>query len=252
MTRAAGIDRRGRLLGKVSIVDLAAVGIAAVCVSPVAYYTYELAAGNWQLQVTGLNVDRVTPGLVGSIIVEGRQFDRWSEVRFGDRPYQPAKLLANPHHLEVEVPSDLDAGWYDIAVRDRRHRVAVLPKALEVLPRPPRFASQIDVVCLLKVSREQMNALRRRQGALKRKSPRLLGIYGGVGEGIVGTLASVQLPGEVDTSRIPPRCYYQQQELQVGTPLMIVWDHELIPAVVTSPPVMGPWEPLPQAANEDD
>ncbi len=135
------IDERGRLLGRVNVVDAAVLTIVAVLI-PAAYAGYLLfrdpapiltSVAPW-LQPVGPNQQ---------VEVYGEHFRPYMRVSFND--YQGKNFLfVNPKTAVVPLP-DLPPGKYDVVLYDYMREVARLPHALTVEAPPPRPVVPVEL-----------------------------------------------------------------------------------------------------------
>lgn len=248
------VDRQGRLFGKVSLVDVVVIGFI-LSLTPTAYYAYALVVGRWQLEILDINPHTVIPGIHENLTIDGKQFDPWSQVRLGDLPYQPARFVS-PRRLIVEIPMDLEAGWHDVSVRDRRNRTAVLANGFEVLKRQ-RLSTEVSVTCLLTgLTTEEVKRLRPSQAAREegKTGPQVLQIYSASlkkparemfsasvdepGLGKEWILASVKLIGILDRAFDPPVFFYEGQRLLTGDSVTLTLARLSVNGVITAPPAL--------------
>jgi hypothetical protein len=122
-------DARGRWLGRVSPLDLAA-GCLAVWLAPAVPFTASLVAGSVGLRVTGIEPDRIAVGTAPWVKVSGHDFTAESELRVGGRIIEPVRRVSETL-LEAQLPATLPEGHLDIRVSHGR-QTAQLTRALHV------------------------------------------------------------------------------------------------------------------------
>jgi len=136
----AVIDDRGRLFGKVNLIDAVVVGFVIILI-PVGYSAY-LLFRTPQPTVTSLEPAQITEQQPASVQLIGENF----------RPYLGAKLgttyatflLQDPRHAEIRVPP-LAAGTYDLALFDEALELTRSPGALIVVPRGSGSTGAVEV-----------------------------------------------------------------------------------------------------------
>lgn len=123
------VDDRGRLFGRINLIDAAVLVFAAVLI-PLGYMSYRLF--------------RVLPPSIGSVepaeAVQGQTARirlRGEHLRFADVYVNDLKagalLIENPLVGEVTLPDGLAPGIYDISMRERGQEIARARAALTVI-----------------------------------------------------------------------------------------------------------------------
>ncbi len=136
------VDRQGRVFGRMSLVDLGVVLFLAA-LSPLGYYGYRV--------LTTAEVERTEPEMVLNhretrLLIFGRNFERQSVVRVGERVLAPVWYV-NHRWLEVTVPKGVPPGEYPVTVTNPKGEVAMLIEPLLVKAPPPRQVAVL-VTCL--------------------------------------------------------------------------------------------------------
>ena len=126
------IDRRGRLFGTVHVLDAAAAGFL-LALAPLLYWSYGIRQAWWKPTIRGVQPEVVSYGYDKELRVLGKNLNRWMTVQVGD--YQPRQVrYLSRDIVEIDLPSTIFIGRYDVRITDQ-HGVAVLiPGALEVVP----------------------------------------------------------------------------------------------------------------------
>lgn len=136
----AVLDDRGRLFGKVNLIDAVVAGFVIILI-PIGYSAYLLFRTPVP-SVTSLEPAQITEQQPASVQLTGENF----------RPYLGAKLgttyatflLQDPRHAEIRVPP-LAAGTYDLALFDEALELTRRPGALIVVPRSADATGAIEV-----------------------------------------------------------------------------------------------------------
>lgn len=130
------LDDRGRLFGKVNLIDLAVVAVL-VGLMPVAY-------ASWKLFQTPLAViDTVTPSVLQPNVAKQQIQLTGKNLRPFLRTYVQVPqgsaattfLFASPDHAVVELPA-LTPGSFDLVLYDETREIGRLPKILNVAAVP--------------------------------------------------------------------------------------------------------------------
>jgi hypothetical protein len=135
------IDDRGRLFGRVNLVDAAIVGMALVLL-PIAYGAYLLfKEPTPHLSVVNPKTLRQGPNL--QVEVRGENFRPYMRVSFADKQGRTF-LFSSPTLAVVELP-DLLPGTYDVVLYDYMQEVSRLPQALtiDLPPTPPSIEIEL-------------------------------------------------------------------------------------------------------------
>ena len=128
------IDERGRLCGRLSLIDLAVV-LALLSFAPMVYYGFRVI-GHQELMIRSVQPTTVAVGVDKRLTIMGSGFKPGSWARLGaDLPFQKAMFL-NEARLDFLVPADIDAGMQSVFVRNRHGRLATLPNCVEVIRKP--------------------------------------------------------------------------------------------------------------------
>lgn len=135
------LDARGRLLGRVNVVDAAAFGFVAIAIGGG-------AAGYAAVRPRPPLVDAVTPrtiaaGTPARLLLTGRNLRPFLQVLVAPADTPPSQDpmraerigIGDPATADLPVPA-LGPGTYDIHVYDRGREVIVCRAAFAVAPRP--------------------------------------------------------------------------------------------------------------------
>src|SRR3954465_1269981 len=135
------IDEQGRVLGRLNLVDAAAVLFLLVLL-PGAYLSYRLFRDP-PAKLTAVNPARLRTDGVQQIEVRGENLRPYMRVSFNDVQGRTF-LFYSPTSAFVQVP-DLPPGTYDIVLYDYLQAVSRLPAAFTVDAPPPPATIVVDV-----------------------------------------------------------------------------------------------------------
>ena len=135
------IDDRGRLFGRLNLVD-AALGALVLVLLPAAYGAYRLFKEP-PAKVTEISPVRLQRGPNLTVYVHGLNFRPYMRVSFNDTQAQ-GFFFASAKLAAVPVP-DLPPGQYDVVLYDYMQEVSRLPKALTILPLAPVPTVTVEV-----------------------------------------------------------------------------------------------------------
>ncbi|MBI4381921.1 MAG: DUF4330 family protein, partial [candidate division NC10 bacterium] len=126
------IDDRGRLFGKVNLID-AAVGLLFLLLIPLGYGAFVLFRPPAP-QITAVEPSTLSEGKDLRVQLRGKNLRPFLRAFIGT---QVAKgyLAESPNLAEVRLP-DLGAGTYDLVLYDETQEVARRPGALTIVPPP--------------------------------------------------------------------------------------------------------------------
>jgi hypothetical protein len=172
------VDERGRLGGKVNLID-AVVAFLILVLIPVAFGAY-LLFRTPQARLTALNPASLYQGPNLRVEVQGENLRPFMRVSFNDQQGK-SYAINSTRGAMVELP-DLNAGTYDVVLYDHMQEVHRLPKALTILPLAPVPTVEMEVT-----------------GAFK-------------------GLSSDRVKGLKAGDRLPPRGDFVAQVVSVGTP----------------------------------
>jgi Domain of unknown function (DUF4330)/IPT/TIG domain len=138
------IDDRGRLFGKVNLIDAGVVlVISVIC----AFGVQLRRIANYPTPI----IERVEPakipiGKATMITVYGKNFDPQTVVKAGASPttgvFQTARFIS-PTQLEFMVSEGLAEGYYFVLVANRANKMATLTNAFVVEVPPPALPSPV-------------------------------------------------------------------------------------------------------------
>lgn len=126
------IDDRGRLFGKVNLID-AVVGVVALGLIPLAYGAFLM------FRVPVPKITSVAPVQVvvhqdATVRITGEDLRPFLRARLGTFEAY-GFLVQSPTHAEIKLP-DLPVGTYDLALMDQGQELVRLPNVLTVVPPP--------------------------------------------------------------------------------------------------------------------
>lgn len=127
------VDDRGRVFGRVNLLD-AAAAILLFVLLPVAYAGY-LLFRTPAAKLTGVVPAKVSQGHNLRVQITGTNLRPFMRVSFNTVQGRTF-MIGSTTFAEVDLP-DLDPGVYDVALYDYAQEVDRLPKALTVLPLSP-------------------------------------------------------------------------------------------------------------------
>jgi hypothetical protein len=123
------IDDRGRVFGKVNIVD-ALIGVMLLGLIPLAYGAY-LLFRQPEPRLLAVEPTRVTLAATRRVTVSGQNFRPYLRVSFNDTQGVTFGFLS-PERAEILLPPDLPTGTYDVVLYDAAREINRLPGALTV------------------------------------------------------------------------------------------------------------------------
>lgn len=135
------IDDRGRVFGRINLIDLAAAMFLFVLI-PVAYGAY-LLFRTPPAKLTSIAPDKLYPGPNQRVRIQGLNLRPFMRVAFGGTQ-GVTFAIASTTSAEIEVP-DLAPGSYDVELFDYRQLVDRLPKGLTVLNVTPVSSMDVEV-----------------------------------------------------------------------------------------------------------
>jgi hypothetical protein len=127
------VDERGRLGGKVNLIDAAAAFLILILI-PVAFGAFLLFRTPAPF-LTAINPATLHQGPNLRIEVQGENLRPFMRVSFNDQQGKSYAINSTRGAI-VELP-DVGAGTYDIVLYDHMQEVSRLPKALTILPLAP-------------------------------------------------------------------------------------------------------------------
>jgi uncharacterized protein DUF4330 len=133
------VDERGRLGGKVNLIDAVAAFLILILI-PVAFGAY-LLFRTPQPRLTAVNPAKLNQGPNLRIEVQGENLRPFMRVSF-DRTQAKSFEIQSTRGAMVDLP-DLTAGSYDVVLYDHMQEVSRLSKAVTILPLAP--VSTVDV-----------------------------------------------------------------------------------------------------------
>lgn len=135
------VDDRGRLAGRVNLLDAIAALVIVVLI-PIAYGSYLLFRSP-QPKLLSIAPDKVYQGPNLRIDVMGTNLRPFMRVSFNSIQGRTF-MIANTKWAQVDLPL-LDPGVYDVVLYDSMQEIGRLPKALTVLPLAPTPTVEMQV-----------------------------------------------------------------------------------------------------------
>src|SRR5262245_40271322 len=126
----AMIDERGRIAGRVNVIDLAAAVLIVVAI-PIAYGAYLLFRSP-EPTLISIEPKTVHKEPEQRVIINGQNLRPYLRVSF-NTVQGKSFLIGNTKFAQVDLP-DLEPGTYDVVLFDFSHEVSRLKQAFTVLP----------------------------------------------------------------------------------------------------------------------
>ena len=132
------IDDRGRLLGKVNLID-AVIGLLVLVLIPLGYGAYLLFRVPVPT-ITSIEPQEIVEKSAATLTVVGQDLRPFLRARFG--PFESAGfLIQSPTLAEIKVPPTLAPGTYDLTVYDEGRELVRKAEAVTVVPETAVTAS---------------------------------------------------------------------------------------------------------------
>ena len=135
------VDERGRLGGKVNLIDAVAAFLILVLI-PVAFGAYLLFRTPMP-KLTAINPAKLAQGPNLRIETQGENLRPFMRVSF-DNLQAKSFMIQTTRGAMVDLP-ELGAGTYDVVLYDHMQEVSRLPKALTILPLAPVPTVEMEV-----------------------------------------------------------------------------------------------------------
>ena len=119
------VDERGRLFGRINIIDAAACLVLCVLV-PAAYGAYMLLRP-LPPRLHAIHPARLTQGAV-DVLVQGEHFRPQMRAMIGNAG--ATFLFINPDMARLQLPATMPPGLYDVVLLDQEDELTRLPGAL--------------------------------------------------------------------------------------------------------------------------
>lgn len=150
------IDDRGRLFGRVNLVDAMVLGFIGMLV-PLAYASYLLFRSP-PATLTAVEPTEIVLGPNARVRVEGQNLRPFMRVSFNDEQGRTF-LIGSTTAAEIDLP-DLKPGTYDVVLYDYAQELSRLPKAFTVLaPMPAPTATLVASGHFIGLTQDQAAAL---------------------------------------------------------------------------------------------
>ena len=134
------VDDRGRVAGRVNVID-ALAAVIILLVIPIAYGSY-LLFRTPPPKLTGIAPTTLYEGPNLKIGIGGRNLRPFMRVSFNDVQGKTF-MIASTTNAAIDVP-ELGPGTYDVVLYDHMEEVDRLKKALTILPLAPQ--PTVDVI----------------------------------------------------------------------------------------------------------
>jgi hypothetical protein len=132
------IDDRGRLFGRVNLIDAFAALVVLLLV-PLAYGAFLLFRVPAP-KIVSLNPAQVFEQQTGSVVIDGEDLRPFMVARVGTLVTDV--YVQSPRRAEMKLPPNLPPGSYDVALLDQGQVLTVKPGALVVAAPPVELAVQ--------------------------------------------------------------------------------------------------------------
>jgi hypothetical protein len=133
------IDDRGRLFGRVNLIDAVVIAIVGMLV-PLAYASYLLFRAPPAI-LTDIEPKSLVMGPNARVRVSGSNLRPFMRVSFNNEQGRTF-LIGSTTSAEIDLP-DLAPGKYDVVLYDYAQEVSRLPQAFTVLPPTPAPTAQL-------------------------------------------------------------------------------------------------------------
>ena len=151
------VDDRGRIAGRVNLVDAAVVFLLFLII-PVAYGAY-LLFRTPPAKLSGVTPAQLYQGNNLRVRIDGRDLRPFMRVSFNDVQGRTF-LIGSTSSAEVDLP-DLAAGTYDVVLYDYQRELDRLPRALTIMPLAPAATVELEVAgAFLGVDAETISELK--------------------------------------------------------------------------------------------
>lgn len=134
------IDERGRVFGKVNLID-GFVMLCAALLIPIAFLAWRLFRQD-PPTVETVTPAVVTTGATSRVTLKGAHFRELMSAKLGILPVR--WRVEHPEVAEIELPADIPVGMYPLRIFDQANVVFLVPDAVRVDPPvivTPRVAS---------------------------------------------------------------------------------------------------------------
>ncbi len=125
------IDDRGRVFGKINLIDAIVVALVLGLI-PVAYAAYRLFRVPIPV-VSAVTPSQVIEGKTATLQITGADLRPFLRATFGIYS-SPGFLVQSPTQAEIKVPATLPAGAHDLVLYDEGQELVRVPGALTVAP----------------------------------------------------------------------------------------------------------------------
>lgn len=133
------IDAKGRLFGKINLIDLGVVGGGLLLV-PFFGFAFGSIIQHRSLVIGQVDPPRIVAGSDELITVLGAGFDAKTVVNIGELKAKNI-FFDNEARLRIVLPDGVGPGWQTLKIRNGHDRLVVEPKAFEVIWKPMLFSA---------------------------------------------------------------------------------------------------------------
>ena len=132
------LDEKGRLFGRVSIVDLGLALLILLAVGPAIYFAWEIrSAAPYISQVEPMETI-ISPNKNVPLVVWGKWFDSQGVVQLDNIPL--ITVAANTQRLDLMIPTEkIHPGAYQLTVTNKRGLFTTWKEPVRLFSEPPRI-----------------------------------------------------------------------------------------------------------------
>jgi hypothetical protein len=141
MTHMAIVDDRGRIAGRINLIDAVVVFVLFLMI-PLAYGAY-LLFRTPQATLLAVAPAQLYQGDNLRVRIEGRDLRPFMRVSFNDVQGRTF-LIGSTTSAQVDLP-DVPPGTYDVVLYDYQRELDRLPRALTILPLAPAATVELEV-----------------------------------------------------------------------------------------------------------
>lgn len=200
------IDDRGRLFGKINLIDLM-VAVFVLLLVPLAYGAFVLFRVPTPT-ITAIEPTTVTQGETSTLRITGQDLRPFLRARIG-MAESLGFLVESPSRAEIKLPP-LTAGTHDLVLYDQGQELLRMPDAVKVVPVVPVVLPVVKVVPVAPAGpRSDVQVVGAFVGLAKKETPL---IRPGLTFGTPVAVAEVMAVGETEPS---------QQRVKIGTDTIV-------------------------------
>ncbi len=124
------VDSRGRLFGRVNLLDLMAL-LFLLSLSGTVWYAVR-AVRHRSLEIISLEPKQIIAGRKQGIMIRGTGFEPKTTIRVGNYPDRTGTFV-NESTIGTKIPDEYEPGLYRVIVHDRYGRYTALDDAVEIV-----------------------------------------------------------------------------------------------------------------------